>query len=217
MTIIAMFRAIWTMGRGVVKGLPEASGDRDPLEIFEEWFEAAKSSGILLPESMSLATATREGRPSVRMVLLKGFGKDGFDFYTNYKSRKAAELNDNPWASLVFHWAVLQRQVRIEGEVTRISIEESEEYFKSRSRNSQIGAWASAQSSPLENRDALLERFAMYTESFSDGEVPLPPFWGGYRIAARKIEFWQGRADRLHDRLLFIRDGDGWSNQRMFP
>lgn len=199
------------------KGLDETGANRDPLRIFKEWFETASQSGILLPEAMSLATATRDAKPSNRIVLLKGFDKHGFRFYTNHESRKALELDRNPQASLVFHWAILKRQIRIEGNVSRASEEESFQYFKTRSRNSQIGAWASKQSTSLDSREALLKKFQLYQKKFSDAEVPLPPFWGGYLLSPHTIEFWEGKDDRLHDRLLFLRRGTTWHSQRLFP
>ena len=217
MSLKSTLRTVITAGKGVATGLPEATADRDPIELFGEWFEAARQSGILLPETMALATATQDGRPSVRMVLLKGFDERGFVFYTNYGSRKAGELTENPHAALVMHWGVLQRQVRIEGAVTKLSAEESEAYFRTRSRGSRLGAWASKQSAPFEERRELEERFAAYEQQFKGEEVPLPPFWGGFRVAPERIEFWQGRADRLHDRLVFVQNADGWETTRLYP
>jgi pyridoxamine 5'-phosphate oxidase len=212
-----VLRTLLTLGKGVVAGLPEASADRDPIELFAEWFQAARDSGILLPESTTLATATPEGLPSARMVLLKTFDARGFVFYTNYASRKASELDRNPHAVLLFHWAVLQRQVCIEGTVVRTAREESQEYFHTRPRGSQIGAWASRQSEPLESRAALNEKFRQMEGRFGAGEVPLPPFWGGYRLIPERIEFWQGRVNRLHDRLSFIREGNAWKAVWLYP
>lgn len=217
MSLITSLRSLFTLGKGMVVGLPEAAGDRDPIELFGAWFKAAKGSGLFLPESMALATATPDGRPSVRMVLLKRFDQRGFVFFGNYESRKAAELAENAYAALVMHWAVLQRQIRIEGAVTRLPSEESEAYFKTRPRGAKIGAWASQQSSELPDRKVLDERVKEYEEKFKGGDVPLPPFWGGYRLAPERIEFWQGRANRLHDRLLFERQGDGWVSRRLYP
>jgi pyridoxamine 5'-phosphate oxidase len=165
---------------------------------------------------MSLATASPDGVPSARMVLLKGVDKDGFVFFTNYGSQKAAELDVNPHAALCFHWAVLQRQVRVVGTVQRCTQDESAQYFATRGRGSQIGAWASRQSQVLEDRSELENRVREIDAEFS-GEVPLPPFWGGYRLRPERIEFWQGRADRLHDRLRFARDGESWTTQRLYP
>ncbi len=205
------------MGRGLVVGLPEATGDRDPIELFGEWFSAAERSGLLLPEAAALATSTPDGAPSVRMILLKGFGSEGFDFFTNYGSRKAQELEANPRAALVFHWSVLQRQVRVEGPASRLSVEASAAYFGTRPRGSRIGAWASKQSRPLPQRAELEERMKHYEKRFSDDDVPLPPFWGGYRVRPERLELWQGRADRLHDRLCFVRDEEGWRSFRLYP
>ncbi|SVA96578.1 uncharacterized protein METZ01_LOCUS149432 [marine metagenome] len=212
-----MLKSVVTLGQGVTKGLPEASATRDPIELFGEWFEEAKKSGILLPESASLATATKEAIPSSRMVLLKQFGTNGFIFYTNYGSRKAREIDENPSVSLLMHWVTLQRQVRFEGEAKRISLTESEAYFHTRSRGSQIGAWASRQSDVLAEPLILQNRFSEIEDRFKKQEIPLPPFWGGYRLVPRRIEFWQGRLNRLHDRLVFTRSGSGWSTERLYP
>jgi pyridoxamine 5'-phosphate oxidase len=217
MNLRSLVRTLRTLGKGVAAGLPEASADRDPIALFAEWFRAARDSGILLPESMALATATPAGKPSARMVLLKSFDAEGFVFYTNYGSRKASELDSNPHAVLLFHWAVLQRQVCIEGTVVRTTHAESEAYFHSRARRSQVGAWASRQSKPLESRVALNESVRQMEARFGAGEVPLPPFWGGYRAVPERIEFWQGRVNRLHDRLCFLREGDRWKAQWLYP
>ena len=217
MSIKSALKSVLTMGKGVVRGLPESSDDRDPIELFGEWFEEAKESGILLPESTSLATATPEGVPSSRMVLLKAFGADGFVFYTNYGSRKAAELDSNPRAALLLHWAVLQRQVRVEGRVERIGQAEAEAYFRTRGRGSQIGAWASRQSTRLEVRAELEQRVSEVEERFKERDVPLPEFWGGYRVVPERIEFWQGRLNRLHDRLVYKREDGGWGTERLYP
>lgn len=217
MSFWATLRGLFTAGKAVVTGLTESEAGTDPLPLFTRWFEDAEKSGIFLPESMALATATSDGKPSVRFVLLKGFGEDGFVFYTNYGSRKAAEMDANPEASLIFHWPILQRQVRLEGRVERVTREESEAYFQSRPRGSQVGAWASAQSEVLEGRRALEERVRKYEREFRGKEVPLPSFWGGYRLKPRSIEFWQGRANRLHDRIKFLREGEGWDRVRLYP
>lgn len=204
--------------RGDIPGLDlsESDADADPIDLFRRWFAHASDSGIPLPESVALATATADARPSVRMVLLKDVDARGFVFFTNYESRKASELVANPHAALCFHWAVLERQVRVTGTVTRVSAEESDAYYRSRGRGSRLGAWASLQSRDLPSREVLERRLADATERFPD-VVPLPPHWGGYRIDPETIEFWQGRADRLHDRLLFTRDGDGWATKRLYP
>ncbi len=217
MSIKSTIRSVVTLGQGVTQGLPDATADRDPIELFGEWFEQAKESGILLPESASLATASREGVPSSRMVLLKSFSGDGFVIFTNYGSRKAKEMDENPRASLLMHWAVLERQVRIEGSVERISTDASAEYFQTRARGSQIGAWVSRQSEALEDRVLLKERTEEIESRFKDKDVPSPSFWGGYRLIPARIEFWQGRLNRLHDRLLFTRSGEGWVTGRLYP
>lgn len=213
--------SLWTLlrlGRSVVsRDLRKDPQVRDPIVLFEEWFQAAIESGIYLPEAITLATATRDGIPSARMVLLKGMDSTGFVFYTNYTSRKAVELAANPRAALVAYWTTLQRQVRIEGVVERVSQEESDAYFASRTRQSRIGAWASKQSARLENREMLLARVRRYNDEFEDSDVPLPPFWGGYRVVPERIEFWQGRANRLHDRLVFTRDEETWDLHRLYP
>ncbi len=217
MSIRSKLSSLVTLGRGVVGGLSEESAGSDPITLFREWFDAAKRAGIYLPESMSVATATPEGRPSARMMLLKGVSERGFEFYTNYDSRKGSELDANPYAALVFHWSTLQRQVRIEGAVTRMSAEESNAYFQSRPRGSQLGAWASQQSSVLAERDELDRRFHKYKTEYAKGDIPLPPFWGGLRLRPERIEFWQGRINRLHDRLLYTRKGVRWTVERLSP
>lgn len=217
MSLKSSIKTVLTLGQGLAGGLPEAAEQADPIELFGAWFAAARESGILLPESASLATATPEGVPSVRMVLLKQADESGFVFFTNYGSQKARELDMNPRAALCLHWAVLQRQVRVAGPVSRVSADESAAYFATRPRGSQIGAWASSQSTHLTSRTELEQRAREAEERFKEGEVPLPPFWGGYRLQPSRIEFWQGRADRLHDRLVFRRDGPRWSTERLYP
>jgi pyridoxamine 5'-phosphate oxidase len=217
MSLKSSIRTLVTLGKGVVQGIPEADGARDPIDLFQEWFHVARDSGILHPESMALATATPEGLPSVRMVLLKGVDERGFVFYTNYGSRKAGELEANPNAALCFHWRVLERQVRVEGRVERVSEEESTRYFMTRARGSRVGAWASRQSEPLPSREALEARVRAFDEKYAGGDVPLPSFWGGYLLRPARIEFWQGKADRLHERLVFRREGDAWETQRLYP
>lgn len=217
MSLKSSLRTLVTLGQGVVQGIPEAAADRDPMELFGEWFKAAEESGLFLPEAVALATATVSGAPSVRMVLLKGADTRGFVFYTNYGSRKASDLEANPQAALCFHWAVLERQVRVEGVVERVSQDESEAYFSSRPRGSRIGAWASHQSEDLPSRKVLEERVRRFEKEYPGEEVPLPPFWGGYLLRASRIEFWQGKADRLHERLVFSREGEAWTTRRLYP
>jgi pyridoxamine 5'-phosphate oxidase len=201
----------------VTRGLLEEEAGDDPIALFSAWFDEASRSGLLLPEAMTLATSTSDGRPAGRMVLLRGFDERGFVFYTNYGSRKAEELTVNPKAELVFHWPVFERQVRIAGRVEKTSAEESAAYFASRPRGSQLGAWASRQSQPVESREALEHAFEEQERKFAGTEVPLPSFWGGYRVVAHSLEFFQGRANRLHDRLLYTRDGAGWRRTRLYP
>jgi len=217
MTVPSLLRALFTLGKGVIRGLSEEKAGPDPLALFAEWFKDAKRAGVYLPEAMSLATATSDGKPSARMMLVKGFDERGFRFFTNYESRKSDDLTANPRAAMVFHWGILQRQVRIRGDIEKLSEEESRAYFRTRPRGSQLGAWASEQSSVLENRRELVERFREHEQRFKDTEVPLPPFWGGYRLIPHSIEFWQGRANRLHDRLLYTRESDGWKVVRLAP
>lgn len=217
MSIRSTLRAFFTAGKGVVRGLTEAEAGSDPIALFDRWYRDARQAGLYLPESMALATATAGGRPSVRQVLLKGFDERGFVFYTNYESRKGAEIEENPHAALAVHWPILQRQVRINGPVEKTSVEESEAYFATRPRGSRIGAWASDQSAVLAGRGELERRFRETQERFGSGDVPLPPFWGGYRVSPETIEFWQGRANRLHDRLRFTRTGVEWAIDRLYP
>jgi pyridoxamine 5'-phosphate oxidase len=217
MSLKSSIRTAVTLGKGVLLGLPDAAEDRDPIDLFGEWYEAARESGLFMPDAMALATADAGGAPSVRMVLLKRFDQRGFAFYTNYGSRKATELEENPRAALCLYWGVLERQVRIEGPVTRMSEDESAAYFATRARGSRIGAWASEQSHPLETRADLEARVNEMDMRYPGNDVPLPPFWGGYLVRPERIEFWQGRADRLHDRLVFRREPTGWSTERLYP
>ncbi|MDH3455880.1 MAG: pyridoxamine 5'-phosphate oxidase [Gemmatimonadota bacterium] len=217
MSLRSNIRALFTLGRGVTKGISELTAAQDPVEMFVAWFEEAKQAGIFLPESVNLATATKDGVPSSRMMLLKGVDQRGFVLFTNYESRKSGELIDNPRAALNFYWGILERQVRVEGVVEQISQQESEAYFRTRPRGSRIGAWASRQSSPLESREALERRFKEFDERYPGNDVPLPPFWGGWRLKPERIEFWQGRLNRLHDRLRYERDGNAWQVTRLFP
>jgi pyridoxamine 5'-phosphate oxidase len=199
------------------EALAEADVDADPVVQFGHWFEQAEQSGLLEPHAMTLATATPDGRPSARMVLLRGFDERGFCFYTNYESRKAAELAANPRAALVFWWAELERQVRIEGTVERTSRAESEAYFASRPPGSQLSAAASPQSRVIADRAVIERRVAELATAVPDGPVPLPDFWGGYRLAHEVVEFWQGRPNRLHDRLRYRRAGETWRIERLAP
>ena len=190
--------------------------DPDPLRQFELWFAAAGDAGLPAPEAMALATATPEGAPSVRMVLLKGADERGFAFHTNYESRKGRELTANPSAALLFHWQPLGRQVRVEGLVERLETVESVAYFHTRPLGSRLAAWASPQSRPLADRAELDRLYAAAAERFG-AEVPLPPHWGGFRLLPTAYEFWQHCADRLHDRIRYEREGDGWSQTRLAP
>jgi pyridoxamine 5'-phosphate oxidase len=197
--------------------LREEDVDPDPLRQFAAWFDEAGESGMRAPEAMAVASATPEGRPSVRMVLMKQFDERGFVFFTNYESRKGQELLANPHAALLFHWDTLGRQVRIEGPAERVGQEESARYVRSRPRGSQLSALASPQSRPVESR-AELERLVAELEALSaDGELPLPEHWGGIRVRPERYEFWQHREDRLHDRLVYTPEGEGWTIARLAP
>jgi pyridoxamine 5'-phosphate oxidase len=189
----------------------------DPFALFDQWFAEAKASEINDPEAMALATADGECRPSVRMVLLKGHGPDGFVFYTNEQSDKGGQIEANPNAALLFHWKSLRRQVRVEGEVIRVPDAEADAYFASRARDSQLGAWASDQSAPLDSREMFEQRFEDMKRKFEGQDVPRPPHWGGYRVIPDRIEFWTDRPYRLHERHLFVRDGQGWREGLLYP
>jgi len=200
------------------EGLDENNADTDPLRQFHHWFEDARVAGLPLPEAMTLATASADGKPSARLVLLKQADERGFVFYTNYGSQKASELDTNPHAALVFYWPQLERQVRVEGGVARVSAKESDEYFQTRPRESQLGALASPQSEVIAGRDVLQQRFAELEEFYRDREIERPAHWGGYRLQPERIEFWKGRPGRLHDRLLYQRQPDGsWTIERLAP
>ncbi len=198
--------------------LDEKTVARDPITQFQEWFDEAVEAGIPMPEAMTLATSTREGKPSARLVLLKQVDERGFVFFTNYQSVKARNLDENPFAALVFYWPLLERQVRVEGRVERTSAAESNEYFQTRPRESQIGALASPQSQRIEGREVLVQRFRELAELCGDRPVERPDHWGGYRLQPARIEFWKGRPSRLHDRILYERQSDGtWSIARLAP
>ncbi len=197
--------------------LSESAVKDDPIEQFEVWFEFALSADLTDANAMTLSTATKEGVPSSRIVLVKGFDELGFRFYTNYKSRKAKELEENPNAALCFYWAPLERQVRIEGKVTKLSREESEAYFKERPRLSQLGAWASNQSSEVASREDLIAQFEEMKQRFENREVPTPEFWGGYILKPEAIEFWQGRKGRMHDRIRYRKKAGSWIKSRLAP
>ncbi len=201
----------------VAHGLRRADLDPDPIKQFGIWFGEAATAQIRDVNAMSLATATADGRPSVRIVLLKAISDGGFVFFTNYLSAKGRELEANPHAALGLYWVQLERQIRIAGIVEKTSREESEEYFQSRPLGSRLGAWASNQSEVITNREVLEARLREVAGRYAAGDVPLPPHWGGYRLQPATIEFWQGRADRLHDRFRYTRAGDGWTVERLAP
>ena len=197
--------------------LIEENVHSDPFRQFEIWFRQAEETVTRLPNAMALATAGRDGKPSVRMVLLKGFDDRGFVFYTNYESQKAGELADNPQASLLFYWSEFGRQIRITGAVTKVSREESEAYFRTRPLDSQLGAWASRQSEVIPSRTLLDDRARDLAREYEGRAVPTPPFWGGYRLSPDSIEFWQERPGRLHDRLRYRQEGVRWVLERLQP
>ena len=200
------------------QGLSETDLDADPIRQFARWMDEAIQANLIEPNAMTLATSTPDGRPSARMVLLKGFDDRGFVFYTNYESRKGGELTDNPQAALVFFWVELERQVRIEGRVERATAEESDRYFASRPQGSQLGAVVSAQSQVIPGRGVLEQRLRELEAEYAEKDIPRPANWGGFRVVPTTLEFWQGRANRLHDRLRFRRDGTGpWIVERLSP
>jgi pyridoxamine 5'-phosphate oxidase len=190
----------------------------EPMEQFAEWFGEAQKLGLAEPEAVTVATADAQGRPSARVMLLKGHDALGFVLFTNLGSRKCRELDENPYAALCFHWMPLERQVRARGRVERVSEAEADAYFASRHRQSQLGAWASKQSQPLESPHALEKRVAKYVARFPLGEIPRPEFWGGFRVVPDELEFWQARPFRLHDRLVYRRDAGGpWRHEALYP
>lgn len=199
------------------KPLTEESVHKNPIEQYAIWFEEAVNAQLLDPYAMSLTTVSAEGQPSTRIVYMRGIKAGGFVFYTNYKSDKGRNLEGNNKVALNFFWGELERQVRVEGEAEKLSDEESDAYFNQRPRESQIGAWASAQSEEITDRKQLEEQVAYYTEKFKDVKVPRPAHWGGYVVKPTKIEFWQGRPSRLHDRIIYIKDGNDWSQSRISP
>ncbi len=198
--------------------LSEHHVPESPFKQFSQWFEEALRAHLYEPNAMALATANAQGVPSVRMVLLKGFDESGMVFYTNYESRKGRELDENPRATLLFWWAELERQVRIEGRISRVDSQESLAYFQSRPRQSQLGAWASPQSRPIAAREVMEHNMAELETRFANQEaLPLPPNWGGYRLAPSSFEFWQGRESRLHDRIVYTLTNDSWQIGRLAP
>jgi len=197
--------------------LNEADVDPNPIKQFQRWFDQAIAAQLPEPNAMTLATATRSGIPSARIVLLKGLDERGFVFYTNYESHKGQDLAENPQAALVFLWTVLERQVRLEGQVEKIAAAETDAYFKSRPLESRLGAWTSDQSRVISDRDVLEQRFAELKATYADEKVPRPPHWGGYRVMPHHIEFWQGRTSRLHDRLRYRLEQGNWLVERLAP
>ena len=200
-----------------LKSLLEADVQQHPVTQFSVWWDEAVKSDITEVNAMTLATCNVDGKPSARIVLLKGFTNEGFVFYTNYQSSKGNHLKSNPYAALVFFWKELERQVRIEGAVEKISQAESNSYFQSRPTGSKIGAWASAQSLTVANRETIEENYLNYLNNFNTQHIPRPPYWGGYIVKPEKIEFWQGRSSRLHDRILYTKQNEEWKIERLSP
>ena len=198
-------------------GLAESEVAADPIDQFGHWFDDALAAGLHEPNAMTVATATTDGRPSARVVLLKGFDQRGFVFYTNYEGRKGREIEENPRAALLFYWGELERQVRVEGCVSRVSEEESDAYYASRPRGSRLGALASEQSRGIGNREVLEERVEALEAEYEGRDVPRPAFWGGYRVRPEVVEFWQGRESRLHDRIVYRWEDGGWKIGRLQP
>lgn len=200
-----------------IMGLNEADLHEDPIKQFEAWFTQAANEGIVEPNAFTLATVSAEGKPSSRIVLLRNFDQRGFTFFTNYNSQKGSDMAENPYVAMNFFWPDMERQIRINGTVEKITALESLDYFKSRPRGSQIGAWASDQSKELVSRELLEGRIAEIEKRFAGKDVEKPPFWGGFRVKPETIEFWQGRPSRLHDRLRYSKQGDGWKVDRLNP
>jgi len=202
----------------MMEALDEKRIERDPIKQFQNWFNDGFEAKLPMPDAMSLATVTPDGRPTARMVLLKQVDEDGFVFFTNYQSSKARQLEINPYAALVFYWPQFERQVRVEGKVTKTSAEESAAYFKTRPRESQIGAWASPQSEVISAREVLEQRANELSDQYCDREIDCPTHWGGFRLKPDRIEFWKGRVGRLHDRILYELQPDGsWTIKRLAP
>ena len=209
---LAMMREEFTLS-----GLSRETLEANPVQQFEQWFEQAEEAGIPMPNAMSLATVAPDGQPSMRVVLLKYFDEKGFVFFTNYESKKAQDIAGNAKVALLFPWLDLERQVKILGHAERISTSESAKYFLSRPHGSQLGAWVSNQSSPITSRQMLMSKFEELKRKFKQGEVPLPSFWGGYRIKPEVFEFWQGRQHRLHDRFQYTLRASNWEIERLAP
>jgi pyridoxamine 5'-phosphate oxidase len=198
--------------------LSEEDATENPYQLFEKWFTEALNAEVLEPNAMTIATCSKNCIPSARIVLLKEFNENGFVFYTNYESQKGLEIQENPYAALVFFWGDLERQIRIEGVVEKVSEEESTSYFKSRPKGSQLGALTSPQSKTIPNREFLAEKLAAVEKEYEDNEIIKPEYWGGYRVIPNKIEFWQGRSNRLHDRLAYLQEKDqSWKFERLAP
>lgn len=200
-----------------MRGLSEADLNPDPFEQFDAWFKEALAAKLIEPNAFFLSTATPEGKPSCRAVLMKHFSKEGLFFFTHYESRKAIELETNPYAAATFWWGVLERQIRLEGRVEKISREIAIHYFSQRPRKSQLAAWASSQGKPLSSKTILTENYTRFEQSYQNSEVPCPPFWGGYKIIPSVFEFWQGSEARLHDRFLYAKREENWSITRLSP
>lgn len=198
-------------------GMDDSHLNENPFTLFDSWFKEAVNSGINEPSAMALSTVGTDGYPQSRIVLLKGYSEEGFSFFTNYESQKGQALAVNPKASLLFFWPELQRQIRITGDVTKTSKEESDEYFQSRPRGSRLGAWTSVQSQVIPSRDLLEERYTDFDRKYSAGDIPKPPYWGGYRLKPLTFEFWQGRESRLHDRIYFRQEDTSWKAARLAP